>query len=181
MQEGPFSPHSRQHSSLTVCKLFGDGHSNWSEVMPLCSFDFDFSNNEQSWASTFSCACWPSVCFLWRNVYLGLLPIFLLGCWSFVVELYELFDILETEFCWSYCFWIFSHILLFCKLSFCLVVISSAVQKLVSVTGSSHPDSWHGHWSLLSALRRFFIRPHHPHSELSLQSFGCGHFPELSD
>ena len=26
--------------------------------------------------SIFSCACWPSVCFLWRNVCLGLLPIF---------------------------------------------------------------------------------------------------------
>ena len=24
----------------------------------------------------FSCAYWPSVCLLWRNVYLGLLPIF---------------------------------------------------------------------------------------------------------
>ena len=27
--------------------------------------------------SIFSCACWPSVCLLRRNVYLGLLPIFL--------------------------------------------------------------------------------------------------------
>ena len=26
--------------------------------------------------SIFSCASWPSVCCLWRNVYLGLLPIF---------------------------------------------------------------------------------------------------------
>ena len=25
----------------------------------------------------FSCASWPSVCLLWRNVYLGVLPIFL--------------------------------------------------------------------------------------------------------
>ena len=24
--------------------------------------------------STFSCACWSSVCLLWRNIYLGLLP-----------------------------------------------------------------------------------------------------------
>ena len=30
--------------------------------------------------SIFSCAYWPSVCLLWRNVYLGLLPIFQLGC-----------------------------------------------------------------------------------------------------
>ena len=30
--------------------------------------------------NNFSCASWPSVCLLWRNVYLGLLPIFGLGC-----------------------------------------------------------------------------------------------------
>ena len=29
--------------------------------------------------STFSCSCCPSVCLLWRNVCLGLLPIFWLG------------------------------------------------------------------------------------------------------
>ena len=39
--------------------------------------------------SIFSYAYWPSVFFLWRNVYLGVLPIFQLGC--FFVELYELF------------------------------------------------------------------------------------------
>ena len=30
--------------------------------------------------SIFSCAYWPSICFLWKNVYLVFLPIFLLGC-----------------------------------------------------------------------------------------------------
>ena len=29
--------------------------------------------------SIFSCACWPSLCLLWRNVYLGLPSIFWLG------------------------------------------------------------------------------------------------------
>ena len=33
----------------------------------------------------FSCASWPSVCLLWRNVYLGLLPIFRFGCLFFVI------------------------------------------------------------------------------------------------
>ena len=33
--------------------------------------------------SIFSCACWPPVCLLWRNVYLGVLPIFRLGCFLF--------------------------------------------------------------------------------------------------
>ena len=35
--------------------------------------------------SIFSCACWPSVCLLWRNVYLGLLPIFLIALFVFVL------------------------------------------------------------------------------------------------
>ena len=39
--------------------------SNWTELT-------------EKWAmiSIFSCSCWPSVYFLWRNVYLALLPIF---------------------------------------------------------------------------------------------------------
>ena len=40
----------------------------------------------------FSCAYWPSVCLLWRNVCLELLSIFWLGCLGvFYIELYELF------------------------------------------------------------------------------------------
>ena len=35
--------------------------------------------------SIFSCASWPSVCLLWRNVYLGLLLIFGLGCLFFLI------------------------------------------------------------------------------------------------
>ena len=33
--------------------------------------------------SIFLCASWPSVCLLWRNVYLGLLSIYWLGCLFF--------------------------------------------------------------------------------------------------
>ena len=33
--------------------------------------------------SILSCVCWKSVYLLWRNVYLGLLPIFVLGCLFF--------------------------------------------------------------------------------------------------
>ena len=39
----------------------------------------------------FSCACWPSVYLLWRNVYLGPLPIFLIGLIFFDIDFYELF------------------------------------------------------------------------------------------
>ena len=35
--------------------------------------------------SIFSHACWPSICLLQRSVYLGLLPIFWLGCLFFFI------------------------------------------------------------------------------------------------
>ena len=38
---------------------------------------------------TFSCACWPSVCLLWKNFYLGLLHIFWLDVFN--IEWHELF------------------------------------------------------------------------------------------
>ena len=60
----------------------------------------------------FFCACWPSVCLLWKNVYLGLMPPFKLGClfsWYWVAWAVYIFWIL-TPYC-SYQFWwnIFSH------------------------------------------------------------------------
>ena len=45
----PFSPHPLQH--ILFVALFDGGHSDWCEVIPCCSFDFHFSNNEQCWAS----------------------------------------------------------------------------------------------------------------------------------
>ena len=42
-----------------------------------------------------SCTCWPSVCLPWRNVRLGLLLIFWLGCCFFVMGLYVLFVYFE--------------------------------------------------------------------------------------
>ena len=30
--------------AFIVCRLFNDGHSDWCEVVPHCSFDLDFSN-----------------------------------------------------------------------------------------------------------------------------------------
>ena len=57
------------------CTIFNDGHSDQCEVVLHCSSDLHFSSNEWCWAF-FSWLCWPSVCLLWRNAYLGLLPIF---------------------------------------------------------------------------------------------------------
>ena len=55
--------------------------------------------------SILSCVCWQSVYFLWRNVYLGLLLIFGLGClffwywvWFFDIELHELLQSWQEHF-----------------------------------------------------------------------------------
>ena len=56
-----------------ICRFFNDGHSDWCEVIPHCSLTYlsliVILNNV-------SCAYWPSVCLLQRNVYMGLLCIF---------------------------------------------------------------------------------------------------------
>ena len=73
-------------TAFIICRLFDDGHSDQCEVISHCSFDLHFS--ELAKLSIFSCAYWFSICLLWRNVYLGLLPIFWLGClffWYWVV------------------------------------------------------------------------------------------------
>ena len=66
--------------------------------------------------SIFSCVCWPSVYLLRRNVYVGLLPIFWLGCLFFDIELHELFEYFGDWFLVS-CF-ICKYFLLFQGLSF---------------------------------------------------------------
>ena len=43
----PFTPHPLQHLFV---HFFNDGHSDPCKVIPHCSFDFHFSNNEGYWA-----------------------------------------------------------------------------------------------------------------------------------
>ena len=81
--------------------------------------------------STFSWICWQSVCLLWRNVYLGLLPIFGLGClffWYWAAWAACIF--LRLILCRLICLQIFSPILRV-VFSSCLLV-SFVVQKLLS-------------------------------------------------
>ena len=68
--------------------------------------------------SIFSCACWLSICLLWRNVYLSLLPIFQLGfycccCCLMLLSCLYIFG-LELFFNWGnancLCEWQFSFI-----------------------------------------------------------------------
>ena len=37
--------------STIYCRIFNDGHSDWYEVIPHCSFDVHFPNNSWCWAS----------------------------------------------------------------------------------------------------------------------------------
>ena len=83
----------------------------------------------------FSCAFWPSVCLLWRNVSLGLLPNFdwvvCLGVFSCMSSLY----ILEIILCWIASFTnIFSHSKGYL---FVLFMVSFAVQKLLNLIKSN--------------------------------------------
>ena len=68
-----FSPYLHQHFLFMF--FFDDRHSDSFEMISHCGFDLHFPD----WLailSIFSCACWPSVFPLWKNVYSGLLPIF---------------------------------------------------------------------------------------------------------
>ena len=81
--------------ALVICRLINNDHSEQSEIVLHCSFDLRFSN---SWFwGFFSCAYWSSVCLLWKNVYLGPLPIFQLGCLLFLLSCMSRLYILEIK------------------------------------------------------------------------------------
>ena len=70
--------------------------------------------------SIFACTSWPSICLLWWNIYLGLLPIFYLDYLFFYdIELHELFVYFADE-SFVHCF-ICKYFLPFWGLSFRLV------------------------------------------------------------
>ena len=85
--------------------------------------------------SILSCACWPSVCLLWRNIYLGVLPSFQLGFLFFLLLSYiRCLCIMEIKpFSVTSFANIFSHSV---SRLFILFMVSFAVQKLVSLTRS---------------------------------------------
>ena len=37
--------------AFIICRFFDDSHFEWCEVIPHCSFNLNFSNNERCWAN----------------------------------------------------------------------------------------------------------------------------------
>ena len=82
--------------------------------------------------SIFSCAYWPCICFLWRNVCLGLWPIFSIGLFGFL--LLSCLCILEIRPLSAALFAkIFSHSM---GCLFIFLMVSFAVQMLLSLIRS---------------------------------------------
>ena len=76
----------------------------------------------------FSCVCCSSVCLLWINVYLRLLPIFLLRFFFVIFKLYKLFVNFGN---WALiCCIIYKHFLPVCSLSFHFVYDTLCCAKI---------------------------------------------------
>ena len=121
--------------AFIVCRLFDGGHSDWCEMIPHCSFDLHFSNNEWCWTSfhIFLVIYLSSL----EKVYLDLLLIFLIEffvcfCCGFF------FYYWATMSCWCILkiklLSVASFANIFCHSEdslFILFMISFAVQKLL--------------------------------------------------
>ena len=95
----------------------------------------------------FSCACWPSVCFLWENLYWDLLPIFnqvVLFFWYWIISTVYIFWILTLI---GYI--IFKYFLSFSRLYFCFVdvpLLCRSLGQVVIVQSWSHVQLFETLW-----------------------------------
>ena len=122
----PFCSHPLQHLLFVV---FNDGHSDWCEVVPRCSSDLYFSNNQQCLTS-FHVPIGHLYFFFEEMSVQVFCPVF---DWVFiVVELYELFSYFGNEALVGLI--ICKYFLPLCK--FFSFMVSFAMQKLVSLIKS---------------------------------------------
>ena len=119
----PFSSYHLQH--VLFVDFLNEGHSDQYEVIPHCSFDLHFSNNEQCWASFHI---------------LGIILVFnywffFIGCLFFlVVSSKSYFYILETNSLSAVSFAVISSHSEDCL--FTSLIVSFFVQKLLSLIRS---------------------------------------------
>ena len=134
--------------------------------------------------SIFSCAHWPFVCLLWRNVCSSLLPSFWLGCLVFLILccLYILeINLLSVKSFTN----IFSHSI---GCLFIFFIVSFAMQKLLSLVKFylfitilrfflllSHFFSFYGKFSS-SLVLLFFFQIDDPSSLVSIRRDDCVSF-----
>ena len=116
--------------SSIVCRLSDDGHPDWCEVIPHCSFDLHFCNNEQRWASfrVFSSHLYVFSECLFRSSdhFLIELFVFLVFCWMSCLYILEINPLSVVWFAI-----IFSHSE---GCLFTLFIVYFAVQNLVTMS-----------------------------------------------
>ena len=99
----------------------------WNLIVALvCNYPI----SDGCWES-FLCVSWPSACLLWRNIYLGLLPIFWLGCFL-ILGCMSCLYILDINFLSVASFAnIFSHS------ACCLFILKTCTCAITSVMSNS--------------------------------------------
>ena len=76
---------------LVICVLSDDSHSGRCDVISLVHLICFSLIIVEHMKTIFSCACWPSVCFLWKNSIQVFCPVFNQVWYFFYVDLYEMF------------------------------------------------------------------------------------------
>ena len=126
-------PFLHTFSSIIVCRLVDDSHSDWCEMIPHCGFDLHFFDNEWLWASYYVFVSHVYV-FLGKCLFsslahflIGSFIFLLLSCMSclYILEVNSLSVVLFAI--------IFSHSE---GCLFTFLIVSFVVQKLLSLIRS---------------------------------------------